>query len=64
MIDKECKISIYEENGKEQIPPKRTLKIQSHWNVRDFVVISFNEENKITVDSKDLEDAIKSCRKF
>ena len=62
MTEVETKIKIYEVNGEETKNDKdQHLSVRSHWNDHDFVVISFNDDDEITVAADDLIKAIKNA---
>lgn len=56
-------IDIYEING-EDVPvgsKTQTMKVLSHWNNNDFVVLQFGRQ-KVTVNGNDLVRAIANAR--
>ena len=63
MTEVETKIKIYEVNGEEtKINKDPHLSVRSHWNYHDFVVISFDDDNEITVVADDLIKAIENAK--
>lgn len=60
----ETKIDIYEKDGQEVIGvPARILKLKSHWNRDEMVVIDLTGqgEGEITVSARDLRKALERC---
>lgn len=61
MINVVNKLKIYEINDEEiDINDEKILEVENHWNIRNFVVLKFNDV-KITVSANDLEAAIKNA---
>lgn len=58
-------LKIYEVGGEKQEGPQAPkLKILSHWNDDNMVVIETSDCKRITVFGPDLERAIKNARNF
>lgn len=60
-------VDIIEIDGKEQRTfhhPQPKLFVNSHWNLTNFVILQFPDENghTIAVNAKDLEAAIQNAR--
>ena len=61
MIDVINEVKIYEIDGKDtKFPSETKLKVESHWNYRNFVVLKF-KDMCITVPADDLLAAIKNA---
>ena len=60
MIDVVNEVKIYKINGEDTGPFETRLKVESHWNSCNFVVLNF-KDTRITVTADDLLAAIKNA---
>jgi ABC-type bacteriocin/lantibiotic exporter with double-glycine peptidase domain len=65
MIKVVCEVEPYEMNGQEfecKLKSKKPLvKVESHWNRNEFVVLKFGNNDSFTVVASDLETAIRNA---
>lgn len=59
MIKVKNEVYASELNGRRA--DSRSLTIESHWNNPDLVVISFQDDHKLTFSARDLQAAIKNA---
>jgi hypothetical protein len=54
MVRVTCELQTYDE------PAKHSIRVHSHWNMNDRVVIEVNGE-KVTIIAKDMIAAVQNC---
>ena len=58
-------IEVYEVNGEEKKglrSDRPCLKVKSHWNRNEFIILQFDDGNNYTVLAKELEAAISNAK--
>jgi predicted peptidase len=58
----ENELKVYEVNGDFINVNKPSLKVSSHWNKNEFVILQFDDDKKYAVLARELSAAIKNAQ--